>query len=32
MLDKLSKIWLKRLNSCISKDEGRNWSKVLKRI
>jgi len=24
--DKLNKIWLKGLNSCILKDEGLNWS------
>ena len=28
--NKLNKIWLKRLNPRISKDEGLNWSKVLK--
>ena len=30
MSNKLNKIWLKRLNSCISKDEGLNWFEVLK--
>jgi len=29
--DKLNKIWLKGLNSCISKDEGLNLSKILKK-
>jgi len=29
--DKLNKIWLKRLNSRILKDEGLNWYKVLMR-
>jgi len=28
--DKFNKIWLKRLNPHISKNEGLNWSKVLK--
>jgi len=27
---KPNKIWLEGLNQCISKDEGLNWSKVLK--
>jgi len=31
MSDKLKNIWLKGLNSRIFKDEGLNWSKVLKR-
>jgi len=31
MSDKLNKIWLKRLNSRILKDEWLNWSKVLMR-
>jgi len=30
MSNKLNKIWLKGLNLRISKDEGLNWSKVLK--
>ena len=30
MSNKFNKIWLKRLNPCISKDEKLNWSKVLK--
>jgi len=30
MLNQLNKIWLKRLNSYISKDEWLNWSKVSK--
>ena len=29
-LNKTNKIWLKKLNSHISKDEGLNWSIVLK--
>jgi len=29
--DKLNKIWLKGLNSCILKDEELNWYKVLMR-
>jgi len=28
--DKLNKIWLTELNSCIFKNKGLNWSKVLK--
>jgi len=31
MLDKLNKIWLKRLNPYISKDKILNWLKVSKR-
>jgi len=30
-LDKFNKIWLKGVNPRISKDEGLNWLKVLKR-
>jgi len=30
MSNKLNKIWLKWLNSCISKDEELNWSNILK--
>jgi len=30
MSNKLNNIWLKRLNSCISKDERLNWSKFSK--
>jgi len=31
MSDKLNKIWLKGLNSCILEDEELNWSKILMR-
>jgi len=30
MINKLNKIWLKEINSCISKNKGLNWSKMLK--